>query len=145
MPLGRRLLPLIAVAAAGLVAGLVLALGGFGDGEPRPTGNVCSPGTRLVYRGAPDATHCIRADAPTLDGDQWVAAEALVQGADRIVHFINGAEVIEYGATTYGGGNVSGHRPEAKPDGEPLASGFIVLQSEGHPIQFRRVELLNLD
>jgi 3-keto-disaccharide hydrolase len=119
-------------------------LGGLGDGVSRPTGNVCSPGTRLVYRGAPDSTHCIAAAAPTLDGDQWVVAEALVLGGERIVHYINGQAVIEYGATSYGGGAVTGHRAEAKPDGQPLASGYIALQSESHPLQFRRVELLNL-
>jgi hypothetical protein len=119
-------------------------LGGLGDGASRPTGNVCSPGTRLVYRGAPDATHCIQAAAPTLDGDQWVLAEALVLGDQRIVHSINGAPVIEYGTTTYGGGAVTAYRLEAKPDGQPLAQGYIALQSESHPIQFRRVELLNL-
>ena len=44
-------------------------LGGFSDGKARPTGNVCSPGTRLVYAGAPDASHCIQSTAPTIDGD----------------------------------------------------------------------------
>ena len=119
-------------------------LGGLSNGEARPTANVCSPGTRIVYGGAPDTTHCISASAPTFDGDQWVVAEALLLGDERIVHFVNGEPVIEYGGTTYGGGVVSGHRPETKPDGEPLAAGYIALQSEGHPIQFRRVELLNL-
>jgi hypothetical protein len=119
-------------------------LGGLGNGEPRPTGNVCSPGTRLVYRGVPDPTHCIGAAAPTLDGDQWVVAEALVLGDERIVHSVNGAPVIEYGGTSFGGGAVQGHRPQMKPDGEALSSGYVALQSEGHPIQFRRVELLNL-
>ena len=69
---------------------------------------------------------------------------ALVLGDEKIVHYINGQAVIEYGNTTYGGGVVSGHRPEMKPDGQPLGEGYISLQSEGHPIQFRRVELLNL-
>jgi len=119
-------------------------LGGTGDGKPRPTGNVCSPGTRIVYAGQPDTTHCITAAAPTIDADAWVAAEVLVMGSERVVHSIDGAPVIEYGEVTYGGGNVSGHRPEAKPDGEALAAGYIALQSESHPIQFRRVELLNL-
>lgn len=119
-------------------------LGGLSDGRPRPTGNVCSPGTRIVYRGTPDESHCITSSGPTLHGDQWVVAEALVLGDERIAHYVNGEPVIEYGGTTFGGGVVSGHRPEMKPDGEPLASGYIALQSEGHPIQFRRVELLNL-
>ncbi len=119
-------------------------LGGAGNGQKRPTGNVCSPGTRIVYRGEPDATHCISSRAPTLDGDQWVVTEALVLGDERIVHYVNGEAVIEYGGTTFGGGAVSGHRPEMKPDGERLDAGYIALQSESHPIQFRRVELLNL-
>jgi ABC-type molybdate transport system substrate-binding protein len=120
-------------------------LGGLSDGRARPTGNLCSPGTRVVYGGQPDASHCIQAAAPTIDGDRWVTADVLVQGDERIVHYIDGAPVIEYGTITYGGGNVSGHRPDAKPDGQPLAAGFIALQSESHPIQFRRVELLNLE
>ena len=47
----------------------VQLLGGLSDGKPRPTGNVCSPGTRIVYAGAPDTAHCIQATAPTIDGD----------------------------------------------------------------------------
>lgn len=119
-------------------------LGGLGDGNQRPTGNVCSPGTHIVYEGSFNDTHCINSTSPTFDADQWVLSETLVLGDERIVHFINGEQVIEYGSTTYGGGVVSGHRPEMKPDGAPLREGYIALQSEGHPIQFRRVELLNL-
>ncbi len=119
-------------------------LGGLGDGVPRPTGSVCSPGTHVVYRGRLDETHCIRSSAPTIDGDRWVIAEALVLGGERIVHYIDGEPVLEYGGVVFGGGVVSGHRAEMKRDGEPLEQGHIALQSEGHPIQFRRVELLNL-
>jgi ABC-type molybdate transport system substrate-binding protein len=119
-------------------------LGGLRDGKPRPTGNLCSPGTRVVYAGQPDTTHCIASAAATIDGDAWVVAEVLVLGSERVVHIIGGVPVIEYGDVTYGGGNVSGHSPEAKPDGAPLSTGYIALQSESHPIQFRRVELLNL-
>ncbi len=119
-------------------------LGGLSDGNPRPTGNMCSPGTHIEYQGEFTDTHCINSTSPTFDGDQWVVAEAPVLGADKIVYYINGEAVIEYGNTTFGGGVVSGHRPEMKPEGEPLSEGYISLQSEGHPIQFRRVELLNL-
>jgi hypothetical protein len=119
-------------------------LGGLNDGRPRPTGNLCSPGTRVVYQGQPDASHCIQAAAPTIDGDRWVTADVLVQGSERIVHYIDGLPVIEYRGISYGGGNVNGHDAAAKPDGAPLARGYIALQSESHPIQFRRVELLEL-
>jgi Domain of Unknown Function (DUF1080) len=120
-------------------------LGGLNDGNARPTGNVCSPGTRIVYEGQPDTAHCIRSSAATIDGEQWVTAEVLVQGGERVVHYIDGLPVIEYGGITYGGGNVNGHDAAQKPDGAPLARGYIALQSESHPIQFRRVELLNLE
>jgi len=120
-------------------------LGGLGDGNPRSTANMCSPGTHIVYQGEFNATHCIDSASPTFDGDQWVTVEALVLGDERVVHYVNGEQVMEYGGLTYGGGVVSGHRPEMKPDGDPLTGGYISLQSEGHPIQFRRVELLNLE
>jgi len=119
-------------------------LGGFGGGEARATGNLCTPGTNIVYQGEFNETHCIISSAPTFDGEQWVRAEALVLGDKRIVHFINDEPVIEYQAITFGGGVVSGHRPEMKPDGKPLGEGYISLQSESHPIQFRNVQLLNL-
>ena len=119
-------------------------LGGLSDGKSRPTGNMCSPGTHIEYEGAFNDTHCINSTSPTFDGDQWVLSETLVLGSEKFVHYINGQAVIEYANTTYGGGVVSGHRPEMKPDGEPLGEGYISLQSEGHALQFRRVELLNL-
>jgi len=32
-----------------------------------------------------------------------------------------------------------------KQDGKLLSSGFIALQSEGQPVDFRKVEILNLE
>jgi len=119
-------------------------LGGLGDGKPRPTGSMCSPGTEVVIDGEMATTHCVTSTAPTFEGEQWVHAEALVLGSERVVHYINGQAVMEYGGITYGGGVVHDFRPEMKPDGESLGAGYIALQSEGHPIQFRNIELLNL-
>ncbi len=119
-------------------------LGGLGDGNARSTANLCTPGTNVVYRGEFTETHCMNSSSPTLDGEQWVEVEVLVLGDERVVHSVNGERVMEYGDLTYGGGEVSGHRPEMKPDGEPIAGGYISLQSESHPVEFRRVELLNL-
>jgi len=119
-------------------------LGGLSDGNERPTGNLCTPGTNVFYQGEFTTAHCINSSSPTFDGDQWVLAEVLVLGGDRMVHQINGDVVIEYTNMTTGGGAVSGHRPEMQPEGKSLAEGYISLQSESHPVQFRRVELLNL-
>lgn len=120
-------------------------LGGLGDGSQRPTANMCSPGTHIVYQGKFTDTHCIESTAPTFDDDQWVQIEVLVRGDEQVVHYVNGVEVMSYAGLTTGGGVVSGHRPEMKPEGASLKSGYISLQSEGHPIQFRQIELLNLN
>jgi hypothetical protein len=118
-------------------------LGGLGSG-PRSTGNMCSPGTHIVYAGKLDTRHCINSTSDTYDGDQWVVAEALVLGGTKVAHLISGKTVIEYSDPQIGGGVVSGHNPDVKVDGKHLTEGYIALQSEGHPIEFRRVELLNL-
>jgi hypothetical protein len=119
-------------------------LGGRGDGSSRSTGNLCTPGTNVVFEGEFTTAHCMNSTSPTFDGDQWVRAEILVLGGDRIAHTVNGETVIEYSDMTTGGGAVSGHRPELQPEGVALGAGYISLQSESHPVQFRHVELLNL-
>jgi hypothetical protein len=119
-------------------------LGGLGDGQRRPTGNLCTPGTHVVYQGEFTEQHCVQSTSDTFDGDVWVRAEALVLGDNRITHFINDEAVLAYGQMTTGGGVVSGYRAEMKPEGQPLAGGYLSLQSEGHPVQFRNIQLLNL-
>ncbi len=114
------------------------------DGTPRPTANMCSPGTHIVFQGEFTDTHCIPSAAPTFYGDEWVSMEVLVRGSEQVVHYVNGEQVMAYGGLTTGGGVVSGHRPELKPEGKPLTEGYIALQSESHPIQFRQIEILDL-
>lgn len=119
-------------------------LGGLDDGEPRPTGNVCTPGTEIDYRGRTFPEHCLPSGSETYHGDRWVRAEALVLGDSLIEHIIEGDTVLRYTAPRIGGAVVTGYDPAIKQDGAPLTEGFIALQSEGHPVDFRRVELLDL-
>lgn len=116
-------------------------LGGLGDGRPRPTANVCTPGTEIDIDGQRAAAHCINSRSATYDGDGWVRVEAIVLGDSLIKHIVNGDTVLTYTAPRVGGGVVNGFDPAVKVDGTPLRSGYIALQSEGHPIEFRRVEL----
>jgi len=116
-------------------------LGGLGDGRPRPTANLCSPGTEVSMNGQQIGSHCVNSTSRTYDGDQWVRVEAIVHGDSAIRHIVNGDTVLTYTSTRIGGGNVAGHDPAQKVDGRPLTSGYIALQSEGHPIEFRKVEL----
>lgn len=119
-------------------------LGGLSDGKARPTLNVCTPGTEVIHDGALLPTHCLNSASATYDGDQWVRAELLVLGSERIAHIIDGRTVLEYSKPQYGGGAVNEFEPAAKPDGQLIEGGYIALQSESHPIEFRKVELLNL-
>jgi hypothetical protein len=119
-------------------------LGGLSDGKARPTLNVCTPGTEVVYRGALVPTHCLNSTSKTLDGDQWVRAEVVVLGSGTITHIVNGDTVLEYSLPQYGGLSVSNFDPAAKPDGQLIEGGYLALQSESHPVEFRKVALLNL-
>jgi len=119
-------------------------LGGLSDGEPRPTGNMCSPGTDIVYEGKLYDGHCLNSTSKTYDGDQWVSAELIVLGDSLITHIINGDTVLKYSKPTMGGGVVNGYDSAIWKPGMPLTAGFIALQSEGQPIDFRKIVLKDL-
>jgi Domain of Unknown Function (DUF1080) len=119
-------------------------LAGLPDGKPRPTGNMCSPGTDVFFNNKPDDRHCISSTSKTYPPEQWVKGELIVLGDSLITHIVNGDTVLRYTKTTIGGGVVNGHNPALKIDGKPLTSGFIALQSEGQPVDFRNIEILNL-
>jgi hypothetical protein len=121
----------------------VQLLGGPATGE-RTTGNLCTPGTNVVMDGKLVTTHCVNSTSPTLRGDQWVRAEIEAHGSGKVVHKINGQAVLSYEKPQFGGGNVNGHDPAIKKDGELIEGGSISLQSESHPVEFRKVEILNL-
>jgi hypothetical protein len=121
----------------------VQLLGGPETGE-RSTANLCTPGTNVERDGKLFTTHCLSSTSKTYRGDQWVRAEVLVLGDERVEHYVNGERVLSYEKPQIGGGSVSGHDPAVKVDGQPLTGGYISLQSESHPIEFRKVELLNL-
>lgn len=119
-------------------------LAGLGDGKPRPTGNMCSPGTEIVYDGKMYDGHCLNSTSKTYDRDVWVSAELIVLGDSLITHIIDGDTVLQYSKPTMGGGVVNGYDSTLWHPGMPLRSGFIALQSEGQPIDFRNIVLKNL-
>jgi hypothetical protein len=117
---------------------------GLGDGKPRPTGSMCSPGTHVVYNGKLDERHCISSSSRTFEKDEWVKAELVVYGDSLVSHIINGDTVLQYSKPQIGGNVVKNFDPKIKIDGKLLSKGFIALQSEGQPIDFKNISLLNL-
>jgi hypothetical protein len=109
----------------------VQLLGGHGSG-PRPTGNVCTPGTHIVVDGELVTEHGTQSSSQTYDFDEWVTVEAEVRGDEVIRHCVNGELVLEYKWPQLDGGT-------------PLTSGTISLQAESHRFEFRKVELLPLE
>ena len=121
----------------------VQLLGGNGMGE-RPTANVCTPGTNIVIKGQLITEHCLNSRSKTYNGEQWVRVEAMVLGDSIVKHIVNGDTVFEYSKPQIGGGVVNNFDPAVKQDGKLLTAGYIALQSESHPIDFRKVEIRRL-
>lgn len=110
----------------------------------RPTMSLCTPGTEAYHDGVILPSHCTTSNSKTYDGDQWVTVEIEVHGQERVRHIVEGETVLAYERPEIGGGTVNNFDPAMKPDGQPLGEGYFALQSEGSPVEFRRVALLNL-
>ena len=120
----------------------VQTLGGNGTNE-RSTGNLCTPGTNVVYEGKVDKRHCIGSTSKTYHGEQWVSLEIEVRGNKVIKHKINGEVVMEY--TTAQLDERDGDAKKLIAGGElMLSGGSISLQAESHPVEYRNIELLPL-
>ena len=119
-------------------------LGGNGK-DKRTTCNLCTPGTNVERDGKLFTPHCVNSTSETYHGDQWVQAEVWVLGDSLVRHVVNGQEVMVYQKPQIGGGNVGGRETKWGSSGQLLQQGTISLQSESHPVEFRNIELLELD
>ena len=117
-------------------------LGGNGKDE-RSTANLCTPGTNVYLKGKLFTPHCVNSTSKTYHGDQWVHAEALVLGDSIIKHIVDDDTVIVYERPQYDGRDQWVKKAGFK-DGQLIREGFISLQSESHPCEFRKVELFDL-
>ncbi len=115
------------------------------DGNPRPTGNMCSPGTEVFFEDEMDPRHCIESSSETYAYDEWVKAELIVYRDSLVIHKVNGKKVLEYTKPQIGGGVVNGFNPEIKKDGQLLTEGYIGLQAEGQGVEFKDIKIKNLE
>jgi hypothetical protein len=122
----------------------VQLLGGDGTHE-RANANLCTPGTHVVMEGELVTRHCTDSSSRTYPGDGWVLVEIEVRGNERIEHFLEGTSVLAYSAPQLDPGDADAQRLLVAGAPLMLSSGTIALQSESHPVEFRRVELLPLD
>ncbi len=118
----------------------VQLLGGSGSGN-RPTANLCTPGTHVVLDGKLFKRHCTNSTSKTYHGEEWVTVEVEVRGSELMTHKINGETVLTYTKPQLDENDVDAKQLIAKNGGVLLESGTISLQSESHPVEFRKVEL----
>lgn len=114
--------------------------GGNGTDE-RPVGAVCANGMFIEIDGGRNTAYCTPpAASRTFHGDQWVTLEIDVKDG-VITHYVNGEEILKFSnptfnpdheiaKTLFSDGNLS------------VTGGYISLQSNSHPIDFRKIELL---
>lgn len=117
----------------------VQLLGGDGT-NPRPTLNLCTPGTNVVMNGELFKPHCTSSNSQTYHGDGWVSVEVEVRGNQVIRHRVDGETVLEYQNP-----QLDPRDKDAQPlivdDNVQLSAGSISLQSESHACEFRNVKL----
>ncbi len=118
-------------------------LGGNGT-DQRTNANLCTPGTNVIMGDSLFTPHCVNSTSRTYHGDRWVEVEALVLGDSLIQHILEGEVVMEYRNPTIGGGDISGYKEEVYREGESLDAGYIAIQSETHPTDFKSIEVLDL-
>ena len=119
-------------------------LGGNGKAE-RTTGNLCTPGTHVVIDGEFIKRHCTSSKSKTYHGDRWVTAEFEVRGDGKVRHIVEGETVLEYEQPQIDDSDPDGKRLLDAGAERMLEEGYISLQAESHPVEYRKVEILRLD
>ncbi len=121
----------------------VQLLGGDGENK-RPTANLCTPSTHVVMGGKLHTQHCTQSTSATYHGDQWVLVEIEVHGNQVIRHKIDGQTVLEYTRPQLDASDEYAKKLLEGKAEKMLTRGTISLQSEGHPVEFRKIELQKL-
>ena len=89
--------------------------------------------------------HCISSSSKTYHGDQWVTAEIEVHGNSKIKHIINGEVVFEYEKPQLDEDDEYAQKLIREGQNLMLSEGYIALQAESHPTEFRKIEILELE
>lgn len=121
----------------------VQLLGGAKTGE-RTTANLCTPGTNVVMNGKLFTPHCTSSKSKTYRGDDWVTVEIEARGDKAIRHIMDGKTVLEYNEPQLDERDAHAKELAKKKGGKLLKGGTISLQSESHPVEFRKVEIMKL-
>ena len=114
--------------------------GGNGKDE-RPVGEICASGMSVEINGKKNSSFCTPANIKrTFHGDQWVTAE--IESRDgKFRHFVNGEEILQFQNPRYDPKHAIG-KTFIVNGNDLVKDGYISLQSNSHPMDFRKVEIL---
>lgn len=116
-----------------------------GDGQnTRTNSNHCTLGTNVVYQVDLFLQHCTGSSSKTYHDEQWVTSEIEVHGNRVVKHILDGDVVLEHYSPQLDRRDNHAAVVADDPSTAILDSGSISLQSESHPVDFRKVELLVL-
>jgi hypothetical protein len=110
-----------------------------------PTGDVCENGTRVKIGGAVLEDKCSKLSGIAISGDEWVTVLAEVQGGTRVRQIVNGALVVEYTDLVLDDKDADARRLLNSGADRTLTAGYVSIQANSHPIEFRRIEILPVD
>jgi hypothetical protein len=122
----------------------VQLLGGGGAGDQN-NGSFCTPHTKAVYNGQLTTKHRMSANSKVYMGDDWVTLEVEVHGGKLIKHILDGETVISYSKPQLNPNDAHSRRLMALGFPKMLESGYIAIQAETHPTDFKTIEILPLD
>jgi hypothetical protein len=113
-----------------------------GDGKnDRPVGEICANGITVEINGVKNTSYCTPATVKrTFHGDQWVTLEIDVRDS-VIAHYINGEEILRYKNPRYNPTHELGKTFIVKGN-DRVTEGYISLQSNSHPMDFRKIEIM---
>jgi len=121
----------------------VQLLGDNGTGN-RPCGNPCTPGTNFVKDDSLITEHCPPLSNKTVSADGWHTIEVIVDGSKSFTHILDGDTVAYYEQPQLDENDKD--TPQfLNPENLLVAEGYISIQAETHPTEFRKIELQVLE
>ena len=114
---------------------------GSTGGKGRATGEICASGMYVMIDGKKNSSYCT---SPTVkrsfDGGQWVKAEIDVHDG-TITHYVNGEQIIQFTDPRYSPEHPLG-KQFIKDGNDKVTHGYISIQSNSHPMDFRNIEIM---
>lgn len=107
----------------------------------RPTGEICVSGIIVTVNGKNNTSNCTPPSVKkTFENEEWVTAEIEVRDG-KFTHFVNGEKILEFENPRFDSTNAQA-RKFITTRNDLVKDGYISLQSNSHPMDFRKIEIM---